>query len=62
MGEAIGQVLSYGVGVALSPFPIIGVMRWTPARTRLVEGTVSRRSSTVSTFSRVTPPGRKDAP
>ncbi|WP_141578841.1 GAP family protein [Actinomadura sp. WMMA1423] len=26
MGDAIGQVLSYGVGVALSPFPIIGVV------------------------------------
>ncbi|WP_435613120.1 GAP family protein [Streptomyces sp. bgisy159] len=26
MGEAIGQILSYGVGVALSPFPIIGVI------------------------------------
>jgi threonine/homoserine/homoserine lactone efflux protein len=26
MGEAIGQVLSYGVGVALSPIPIIGVV------------------------------------
>ncbi|MFE1247116.1 GAP family protein [Streptomyces sp. NPDC058735] len=26
MGEAIGQILSYGVGVALSPFPIIGVV------------------------------------
>jgi threonine/homoserine/homoserine lactone efflux protein len=26
MGEAIGQVLSFGVGVALSPFPIIGVV------------------------------------
>jgi threonine/homoserine/homoserine lactone efflux protein len=25
MGEAIGQVLSFGVGVALSPVPIIGV-------------------------------------
>ncbi|GAB3119860.1 GAP family protein [Streptomyces calidiresistens] len=26
MGEAIGQILAYGVGVALSPFPIIGVV------------------------------------
>jgi threonine/homoserine/homoserine lactone efflux protein len=26
MGEAIGQVLSFGVGVALSPIPIIGVV------------------------------------
>jgi threonine/homoserine/homoserine lactone efflux protein len=26
MGEAIGQVLSFGVGVALSPVPIIGVV------------------------------------
>ncbi|MFI8089777.1 GAP family protein [Streptomyces sp. NPDC086080] len=26
MGEAIGQILSYGVAVALSPFPVIGVM------------------------------------
>ncbi|ODA73568.1 hypothetical protein [Streptomyces sp. AVP053U2] len=26
MGEAIGQVLSYGVAVALSAFPIIGVV------------------------------------
>lgn len=26
MGEAIGRILSYGVGVALSPFPIIGVV------------------------------------
>ncbi|WP_436790505.1 GAP family protein, partial [Yinghuangia sp. YIM S10712] len=26
MGEAIGQILSYGVAVALSPFPIIGVV------------------------------------
>ncbi|MEW1872881.1 MULTISPECIES: GAP family protein [Streptomyces] len=26
VGEAIGQILSYGVGVALSPFPIIGVV------------------------------------
>ncbi|MEU9664535.1 GAP family protein [Streptomyces bobili] len=26
MGEAVGQILSYGVGVALSPFPIIGVV------------------------------------
>lgn len=26
MGEAIGQILSYGVAVALSPFPVIGVV------------------------------------
>ncbi|WP_236246016.1 GAP family protein [Streptomyces sp. CC210A] len=26
MGEAIGQILTYGVGVALSPFPIIGTV------------------------------------
>ena len=26
VGEAIGQVLSFGVGVALSPIPIIGVV------------------------------------
>jgi threonine/homoserine/homoserine lactone efflux protein len=26
MGEAIGQVLSFGVGVALSPVPIVGVV------------------------------------
>ncbi|MGW2928847.1 GAP family protein, partial [Streptomyces fungicidicus] len=26
MGEAIGQILSYGVAVALSAFPIIGVV------------------------------------
>ena len=26
MGEAIGQVLSFGVGVALSPVPIIAVI------------------------------------
>jgi hypothetical protein len=26
MGEAIGQVLSFGVGVALSPMPIIAVV------------------------------------
>jgi hypothetical protein len=26
MGEAIGQVLSFGVGVALSPVPIIAVV------------------------------------
>ena len=25
MGEAIGQILSFGVGVALSPIPIIAV-------------------------------------
>ena len=26
MGEAVGQVLSFGVGVALSPVPIIAVV------------------------------------
>ncbi len=26
MGQAIGQVLSYGVGVALSPVPVIAVV------------------------------------
>lgn len=26
MGQAIGQVLSFGVGVALSPVPIIAVV------------------------------------
>ncbi|WP_149549207.1 GAP family protein [Streptomyces marokkonensis] len=26
MGEAIGQILSYGVAVALSPFPVIGMV------------------------------------
>lgn len=26
MGAAIGEVLSFGVGVALSPIPIIGVV------------------------------------
>ena len=26
MGEAIGRILSYGVGAALSPFPITGAV------------------------------------
>src|ERR1700709_875936 len=26
MGQAIGQVLSFGVGVSLSPIPIVGVV------------------------------------
>jgi Sap, sulfolipid-1-addressing protein len=36
MGEAIGQILPFAVGVALSPIPIIGVvlMVGTPAGTR----------------------------
>jgi hypothetical protein len=50
MGEAIGQVLSYAVGVALSPIPIIGVtlMLGTPGArpnglTQRVDGSEQRR-------------------
>jgi threonine/homoserine/homoserine lactone efflux protein len=40
MGEAIGQVLSFGVGVALSPVPIIGVV--------LMLGTPQARSNSLA--------------